>query len=254
MAVDEALLEGVGSPGAPPILRLYAWDPPCLSLGYAQPVDDVDLQVVKRLGWDIVRRPTGGRAILHTDELTYSVIAPIDHPAVSGDILSSYRRLSRGLTDGLEMLGIQVHVEPAHQVPAEMKNRAVCFEVPSPYELTVAGKKILGSAQVRRKHAVLQHGTLPLKGDIARITTVLSYPGNDEQEAAAASVRSRATNVESVLGREIPWEEAADALAQGFSEALGWRLKQTELEPAEMERAQTLVTDRYADREWLKRN
>ncbi len=254
MAIDEALLEGVGLPEAAPILRLYAWSPPCLSLGYAQPVGDVDLQSLQDLGWDIVRRPTGGRAILHTDELTYSVIAPIDHPDVSGDILSSYRRLSRGLTAGLEILGIPVQVEPAHQVPAEMKNLPVCFEVPSPYELTVGGKKILGSAQVRRKHAVLQHGTLPLKGEIARITNVLSYPGITEQEAAAASVRSRATTAEAVLGREVSWNQAADAIAQGFSEALGWRLTQTDLESMEMERAQTFVADRYAESGWLERN
>src|SRR5690606_14878512 len=95
MAVDEAVLEAVGQGDVLPTLRLYAWNPPCLSLGFAQPVQDVDRAALARLGWELVRRPTGGRAILHTDELTYSVIAPLDEPRVAGSVLESYRRLSQ---------------------------------------------------------------------------------------------------------------------------------------------------------------
>ena len=89
MAVDEALLEAVGSNQSLPCLRLYAWEPPCLSIGYAQPFADIDRSRLADFGWDWVRRPTGGRAILHADELTYSVIAPLDEPRVSGSVLES---------------------------------------------------------------------------------------------------------------------------------------------------------------------
>ena len=95
MAVDEALLEAVEVKRSVPILRLYSWTPACLSIGYAQPVDQVDRRALRRRRWDLVRRPTGGRAILHTDELTYSVVAPMDEPRLEGDIVTSYRRLSR---------------------------------------------------------------------------------------------------------------------------------------------------------------
>ncbi|HEX9617401.1 MAG TPA: hypothetical protein VGA03_08280, partial [Anaerolineales bacterium] len=95
MAVDEAILEAVGRGQADPTLRLYAWSPPCLSLGYAQPSSDVDLPQLHALGWDLVRRPTGGRAILHTDELTYAVIAPLSEPRLAGSVLESYQSLSQ---------------------------------------------------------------------------------------------------------------------------------------------------------------
>jgi lipoate-protein ligase A len=95
MAVDEVLLDAVGKNQALPSLRLYSWEPPCLSIGYAQPFIDIDHKRLSDLGWDWVRRPTGGRAILHTDELTYSVVAPLTEPRVSGGVLERYQRLSK---------------------------------------------------------------------------------------------------------------------------------------------------------------
>jgi len=94
MAVDQAILEHIGRGESIPTLRLYSWQPPCLSLGYAQPFADVDVARLNERGWDVVRRPTGGRAILHTDELTYSITAPNDEPRVAGSILESYNRLA----------------------------------------------------------------------------------------------------------------------------------------------------------------
>jgi len=105
MAIDEAILCAVAAGLAPPTLRLYAWAPPCLSLGRAQPLADVDLEALRAAGFDLVRRPTGGKAILHADELTYSVIAPESEPRVAGGVIESYRRLSRGLVCALEESG-----------------------------------------------------------------------------------------------------------------------------------------------------
>jgi lipoate-protein ligase A len=95
MAVDEAILEGVGRGRSLPTLRLYAWDPACLSLGYAQPFGDVDIPGLRARGWEVIRRPTGGRAVLHIEELTYSVIAPLSEPRVAGTVLESYHRLAQ---------------------------------------------------------------------------------------------------------------------------------------------------------------
>ena len=91
MAIDEAILEAAGHGEVPPTLRLYSWQPACLSLGYAQPFADADQAALERFGWQIVRRPTGGRAILHTDELTYSVSGPQSEPRLAGSVLESYR-------------------------------------------------------------------------------------------------------------------------------------------------------------------
>ena len=107
MAVDEAILRVVATGQVPPTLRFYAWKPACLSLGRAQPLADADLEALQAAGFDLVRRPTGGRGILHVDELTYSVVAPQVEPRVTGGIMESYRRLSAGLMRGLERLGVE---------------------------------------------------------------------------------------------------------------------------------------------------
>jgi hypothetical protein len=112
MAVDEAILETAGRQLAPPTLRLYAWSPPCLSLGFAQPASDVDFQALQSRSWDIVRRPTGGRSILHTDELTYSVSGPYSEPRLAGSVLESYQRISAALLEALRLLSIPAQAQP----------------------------------------------------------------------------------------------------------------------------------------------
>ena len=113
MAVDEAILEAAGQGKTLPTLRLYAWQPPCLSLGYAQPASDADRNALNQNGWGLVRRPTGGRAILHCDELTYSVIAPNHEPRLEGGVLDSYRTLSQALLRALHTL--EIPAEPVER-------------------------------------------------------------------------------------------------------------------------------------------
>lgn len=255
MALDEAILEAAGRKESLPTLRLYAWHPPCLSLGYSQPVADVDPDALKRRGWQLVRRPTGGRAILHTNELTYSIMAPLHEPRVRGSVLESYRRLSQGLVAGLKLLGLPVQAEESY--PASAANvrpgGAVCFEAPSNYEITVGGKKLMGSAQARRPYGVLQHGSLPLCGDLAGIVHALAFPGETARLEAAGRLLARATSVERVLGQAPAWEEAADALLNGFRQALHLEFVPGEATPAEIQRAKQLVIEKYASQAWTSR-
>ncbi len=208
MAVDAAILNAASRGDVPPTLRLYAWDPPCLSLGYAQPVQDVDLDRLAAQGWDLVRRPTGGRAILHTDELTYAVIGPVDEPRLAGSILESYKRLAAALLRGLQVLAVPAKSQ-AHpgENPARDPGRTepICFEIPGSYEITVNGKKLIGSAQARKKSGVLQHGTIPLTGDLKQITHILRYPDQAARDQAGARLLERATTVEASLNREVDW-------------------------------------------------
>lgn len=255
MALDEAILEAVGSGEAPSTLRLYAWQPPCLSLGYAQPIADVDRQALHQFGWQIVRRPTGGRAILHTDELTYSVIAPHHEPRVAGDILESYRRLSQGLLLALRELGLPAKAEKEYSLPAGIQPKgAVCFEVPSNYEITIDGKKLIGSAQARRREGVLQHGSLPLYGDLSRITSVLVFASLQDRQNAARRLLERATTVEKTLQRIVTWDEAASAFEAGFEQALDLRLEAAQPARAELERAAQLVSEKYDNPAWSERH
>lgn len=248
MAVDEALLESAGRGDGLPTLRLYDWQPACLSLGYAQPLNDVDLGRLAASGWEVVRRPTGGRAILHGDELTYSVTGPTHEPRLAGDILSSYQRLSAAILNALERLGLAVRALPQAGSPNGAA-QPVCFEVPSHYEITFGGKKLVGSAQARRKHGVLQHGTLPLHGDLTRITRALAFENEQARAAAAARLLERAATVESALGRRVAWRVAADAFQEAFAAVLNLTFEQDELSAAERERARELVETKYASPE-----
>jgi lipoate-protein ligase A len=253
MAVDEALLEHIGRGESLPTLRLYAWEPPCLSLGYAQPFADVDSARLRERGWEVVRRPTGGRAILHTDELTYSVTAPLDEPLLAGSVLESYNRLAKALLAAVRLLGVPVEMETGRSNGRDRTAGPVCFEVPSAYEITVGGKKLIGSAQARRKEGVLQHGTLPLRGDLTRITEALAYAGEDARAEAAATLLERAITVETALGRAVSLEAANGAFVSAFQSELGLTLQPKELSPSEHERAQDLVREKYANVAWTER-
>ncbi len=253
MAVDEALLEATVEKRSLPCLRLYAWEPACLSLGYAQPCVDIDHSRLAAHGWDWVRRPTGGRAILHTDELTYSVVAPLSEPRVAGSVLESYQRLSTALLYALHVLGLPAEAHPTNSPAKGQPAAAVCFEVPSNYEIVVARKKLVGSAQARRKNGVLQHGTLPLWGDLARITEVLAYPGEAERREASARLLEHATTVEATLGYRIAWDVAAQALITGFESELDLEFEHSDLSVEERKRAEVLVAEKYGHPVWLER-
>ena len=138
MAVDEAILEHAGQGLVPPTLRLYAWSPPCLSLGYAQSFDDVDIDRLQQRHWLVVRRPTGGRAILHADELTYSIAAPASHAIVRGSLLESYSRIALALLRAVRSLGLEAEIKSAAGAGRGSPN-PVCFEAPSAHEITVGG-------------------------------------------------------------------------------------------------------------------
>ena len=252
MALDEAILEHMGRGDSLPTLRLYAWDPACLSLGQAQPFSDVDVKRLKERGWEVVRRATGGRAILHTDELTYSVIAPNDEPGVAGTVLESYNRLAQALLLAVKKLELSVEMKQGKRDGNTTPN-PVCFEVPSTYEITVDGKKLIGSAQARKKEGVLQHGSLPLTGDLSRICQALVFENESAREDASKRLLARAVTVESALGRSISWEQAAQAFIHAFEAQLGLSLKRGELSESESRRAEELIQEKYDHPSWTER-
>jgi lipoate-protein ligase A len=254
MAVDEAILESTAQGNMPPTLRLYAWSPACLSIGYAQSIDDVDREKLEKLGWDIVRRPTGGRAILHIDELTYSICGMNSDPNLAGSILQSYQRLSQGLIDALRRLSITPDIPKLSATQDhQSQENPVCFEVPSNYEITVGEKKLVGSAQARKKSGVLQHGTLPIYGDITRIIDVLHYPEESLKEQARIRLLDHATTVESVLGYAGDWWISSYAFEQAFQKVLNIEFQVMDLTLAEGSRALDLFNEKYNHPDWTKR-
>jgi lipoate-protein ligase A len=255
MAVDEAILEFSRKVEQPTTLRLYAWTPPCLSLGYGQSYTDIDLDRLKSYGWDVVRRPTGGRAILHTDELTYAVIGSQEDPLLTGGVLESYQRLSIALLEGLKRMEIKADAVAKNVAITEsMMDNPVCFEVPSNYEITFKGKKLIGSAQARRKKSVLQHGSLPLSGDLTRIVQVLRYPNDSSRKEAAERLLSHASTVESVLGFKGDWWIASQAMISAFSSILGLNLIPGGLTSSEGRRALELYEQKYNHPSWTEKS
>jgi lipoate-protein ligase A len=252
MAVDEAILESVSAGAAPPTLRFYGWEPACLSLGFGQRYREVDEAGLRENGWDVVRRPTGGKAILHADELTYSVSAPVDHPLMGGGVLPSYRRIAGAILHGLDALAVRAVARERYE-DRSADPGPVCFEIPSDWEITWEGRKLVGSAQVRRKGGVLQHGTIPLKGDLARITKALVFNTQADKEDAAVRVLAKAATVATALGRQVDWEEAAAAVRTGFMETLGLDLEQTRLTEAEAAAAESLSAGKYGHPDWTRR-
>jgi len=253
MAVDEAILEFVAKKEKPPTLRLYAWNPYCVSLGHAQPIADINLQALKIYGWGLVWRPTGGKAILHADELTYSIMAPLDEPNVRGTILESYQRLSRALLIALNIMGIQANSKPKESTNRKISLNPICFESPSNYEITCNGKKIIGSAQARRLQGVLQHGSIPLFGDIARIVLALNYKSVEEKKEAQNNLRFKAGTLKDIIKETKSWQEISEAIIKGFSEELGILFIQDSLSNQETNRAKELVQTKYGLDEWTYR-
>ena len=190
---------------------------------------------------------------MHVDELTYAVITPIDEVRMQGGILESYQRISGALLEGLARLGLPVVAEPGKTHEAAKVDGPICFDTPARFEILAGGQKLVGSAQARRNYGVLQHGTIPLTGDLARITDALMYESEEERAAAEKELTMGATTVESALGTQVGWDQAVDEFRQAFGEILNLNLELGELTPEERERAEKLVDDKYGSESWTRR-
>jgi lipoyl(octanoyl) transferase len=198
MARDDALLHAAAVDGTA-FLRLYRWSPPCLSFGRNEPaLARYDRAEIERRGWDVVRRPTGGRAVWHEDEVTYAVAAPI---AAFGSLQQSYCAIHERLAAALRSLGVAAQLAPKHgRSPGP--GAGACFASPVGGEVTVHGRKIVGSAQVRLGTAFLQHGSILLGGSQDRIDAVSHQP----------SAIGSATSLSEALGRPVTFAEVVDAI------------------------------------------
>lgn len=259
MAIDEAIMQSVAA-GGPPTLRLYGWEPPAVSIGYFQDLErEVDEAACSQLGIDVVRRLTGGRAVLHDVEVTYSLVIAESHPLIPSSVVESYRVISEGLMRGLERLGMRPEMKMPERSPGGRLARianggsAACFDAPSWYEVTVGGKKVIGSAQVRRYGVVLQHGSIPLQLDADKLFSVLRFPSEEARERAKVAFLRKADSIRALLGRPISFLELSDHLVAGLRERLQIEFEEGHLTAREEEEAERLERTRYSQPEWNRR-
>jgi len=249
MALDEALLNWHSAGKIPPVLRFYGWEPSGISVGFFQKVDgQIDLEGARKYGIELVRRPTGGKAVLHDQELTYSVIVSEEHPAMPKSVKGAYLVLSKGLLEGYKEL--EITAEFAIPKSETRKNgSAVCFEEPSWYELVIDGKKAAGSAQTRKDGVILQHGSIPLEIDEIKLFDLFLYPTEQLKERARKAFGNRAVAINDVLPGSIGFEQAKAAFKKGFERGLEIELVPFELPPLLLEEALELEK-KFKSEDW----
>ena len=251
MAVDEVLLEGVATGTTPPTLRFYQWTPACLSLGYFQPFDVVDVDGCRALGVEVVRRPTGGRAILHDRELTYSVALPAAVLGHDGGVLPSYYRLSLALQDGLLRLGVPATLAAESAASGQLVHGPVCFDRPSAHEILLHGRKLVGSAQMRRGGGILQHGSILIEPRIEKLRACLRLSQDSAGSAAGDGPERLEQGVAGLaeVGLTQP-ARIAVAIADAFAQRFGVSLMQAPLRPKELAAARVLASSKYQSSAW----
>jgi lipoate-protein ligase A len=223
MGIDEVLMRNCTSP----VLRFFAWKPAAISIGYFQGLDEeVDLGKCKELGIDYVRRITGGGAVFHDAELTYSFVIP--EKELPEDILESYGIICGAIIKGLQKLGINAAYAPINDI--------ICN-----------GKKISGNAQTRRKGIILQHGTILLDVDVDRMFSLLKVPDEKIKDKLIANVKER------VAGINKAYDEVADALRQGFKEQFSAELTEDELSQQELAQAEQIAKQSYSTDAWNRK-
>ncbi len=252
MAVDEAIQKACERGNVPPTLRFYQWEPACLSLGYFQDVGkEVDLRGLSQESVDLVRRPTGGKAVLHDDELTYSVI--ILEKDLRGSVLETYYEISRALVEGLRVLGLQANMAALERGATSRDARfrqAACFSAPSWFEIVADKKKIVGSAQCRKNGVILQHGSIPFNFDAEKIVRCLRTSSEEHAKRAAAMLARKAAGISQAMQRRVSRGELESALCKGFESTLGWEIDRGDLTAEESSEARELVGEKYGNEKW----
>lgn len=238
MAADEAILEAHLAAEVPPTLRLYGWNPAAVSIGYSQKISEAEIRSITDHGFDVVRRTTGGRAVLHSGDLTYSFVGSsaaenektkIQH-LLSTSVAAAYKEICQGLIIAMQQFEITLELGSSK---SDYRANYDCFRATTNADLQYAGKKMIGSAQLRRKNAVLQHGSILLNQDQKKMSEIFggTYEGAEDRHA----------NLFEVINRAVSMDELEAALKLGFSQAFAVDFEPSPLTIDERERIEELI-------------
>jgi lipoate-protein ligase A len=231
MALDEAIMK-LSHNQEVPTMRFYGWTPAAISIGYFQGMrDEVDIEKCNEYGVDVVRRITGGGAVFHDQELTYSFVATEVSGILPKNILDSYRKICGGVIAGLGKLDLNASFVPLN-------------------DIVVAGKKISGNAQTRREKAILQHGTILAAVDVEKMFSLLKVPNEKLKGKLIEDVKQRVTSIEQQLGKKVSFEQTLSAMKKGFEENFGVKLKESKPTKEEAILASEIMAERFANDAW----
>jgi len=229
MALDYALMRSCSVP----TLRLYSWNPPAVSIGRFQSLkDEIDLDYCKSKGIDFVRRITGGGAVFHDKELTYSICIRENNPFFSSDLHESYKAICNGIIVGLSKIGLSANYAPIN-------------------DILVNGKKISGCAQTRKNGVILQHGTLLMEVDVEKMFSFLQVPNEKIKDKMISDVRKRVTSISSELRRKVSKDELIDNIIKGFEEYFKIKFEKSEVSSEEIKLMKKIKKDVFENEGWL---
>lgn len=233
MAIDEAVLTHISEGKSPPTIRFYGWTPPSVTIGYFQSMkEEIEVEKCKKEKIDLIRRVTGGGAVFHDNEVTYSIITPEN--LFSKDILESYRQICQGIINGLKKIGLDTNFVPLN-------------------DIILNNKKISGNAQTRKMKCILQHGTILVDVDVKKMFSLLLIPNEKIKDKMIQVVEERVTSINQEAKKdekEYTFDDIVRILAQGFEESLNTKLELSELSESEKEMAEKLAKEKYSTDEW----
>lgn len=232
MAIDRAVLVAHSKGNVPPTVRFYGWNPPAISIGYFQRLnEEVDLDACKQNDVEYVRRITGGGAVFHEDELTYSIVISEKHQSISKNILESYGSICGAVMNGLSHLSIESTYAPIN-------------------DILVNGKKISGNAQTRKLKTVLQHGTILTDVNVEKMFSLLKVPNEKIKDKLITDVKDRVTSIKHQKEANIPFDEVADAMRKGFEETFGIELILGDFTEEEKQLTEEFTINCFGNKTW----
>lgn len=246
MAMDEALLNWHKNGDIPPTLRFYGWTAPSLSVGRLQKVDgQINFDAVNHYNCDFVRRLTGGSAVLHDDELTYSIVVTEAHPNIPTTVREAYHILTKGILEGYRNLGIQADYAYPTRDEIRKERSAVCFEQVTYYEMIVDGKKLSGNAQVRKDGILLQHGSIPMSINEEMLFDLFLFPSNEMKERKRKYFSEKAIAINQIKNQKHTYDMLVEAFYAGFQTGLGIQLKPITLTDEQWDEVYDLAKTKY---------
>src|SRR5690625_2864071 len=250
MAIDETLLNWHSEGKIPPIIRFYGWENPSLTIGkFQNEQKSIDFEGIRKHGCDFVRRLTGGSAVLHDHEVTYSIIISENHPNIPHSINEAYYVLADGLLKAYQSLGIDATFAPAPE-DSYGDRSAVCFETPAIYEILADGKKISGNAQTRQKEVLLQHGSLPISYDTNMLFDLFQFSNERLRNIQQERFLQKATSIHEQIKDTLEYDDLVPIFLEGFKERLHIETEPFELNDALWEDVIQLRDTKYLMNTW----